>query len=220
MKDRLLKVGEAAERLAVTPQTVRKYRRQGKLKGYPTPGGQILYSEKEIDSYLERLTGKKTTEESEVKTAFYVRSSAGSKEELESQLEKLRELYGDALFEIKDRSSGLNEKRPGLKRLIELAKEGKINRICVTQKDRLSRFGNLYLTELFGAYGVKIEIAFDVADKSLNEELMDDFLSLIASFSGKLYRLRGTKEKKKLLNEANIRIEKSHETNDGTSSEG
>ena len=216
MKDRLLKVGEAAKKLALTPQTVRKYRRQGKLTGYPTPGGQILYSEKEIDSYLERLSGPNVTEETEVKTAFYVRSSTGSKQALESQLEKLREIYGEALFEIKDRSSGLNEKRPGLKRLIELAKEGKINRICITQQDRLSLFGNLYLEELFGAYGVEVETAFKETDKSLNQELMDDFMSIIASFSGKFYRLRGYEEKKKLLKEAETRIEKSHDSNDGT----
>ena len=112
MKDRLLKVGEAAKKMALTPQTVRKYRRQGKLKGYPTPGGQILYSEREIESYLERLNGTSQEQVREVKTAYYVRSSTGSSEALNSQLEKLREIYGEALFEIKDRSSGLNEKRP------------------------------------------------------------------------------------------------------------
>lgn len=216
MKDRLLKVGEAAKKMALTPQTVRKYRRQGKLKGYPTPGGQILYSEREIESYLERLNGTSQEQVREVKTAYYVRSSTGSSEALNSQLEKLREIYGKALFEIKDRSSGLNEKRPGLKRLIELAKEGKINRICITQKDRLSRFGNLYLEELFGAYGVEIVIAFDEADKSLSEELMEDFMSLIASFSGKFYRLRGYEEKKKLLSEAEKRIEENHDRHNRT----
>ena len=216
MKDKFLKVGQAAKKLAVTPQTIRKYRKQGKLNGYPTPGGQILYSEKEIDDYLKRLTDQKPEVITEPKTAFYVRSSTGSKEALESQLGKLRELYGKAQFEVKDRSSGLNEKRPGLKRLIELAKEGKINRICITQKDRLSRFGNLYLKELFEAYGVEIETAFRENDKSLNQELLDDFLSLTTSFSGKLYRLRGYEEKKKLLAQANKRVEESHDSNDGT----
>ncbi len=220
MKDRLLKVGEAAKKLALTPQTIRKYRREGKLKGYPTPGGQILYSEKEIDDYLKRLGGGEPEQEPTPKTAFYVRSSTGSKEALESQLKKLEEVYGPALFEVKDRSSGLSEKRPGLKRLIELAKEGKINRICITQKDRLSRFGNLYLEELFSAYGVAVEVAFGEADKSLNEELMEDFMSFIASFSGKLYRLRGYDEKKKLLKEADRRIEESHDSNDRTPAKG
>ena len=86
MKDKFLKVGQAAKKLAVTPQTIRKYRKQGKLNGYPTPGGQILYSEKEIDDYLKRLTNQKPEVITEPKTAFYVRSSTGSKEALESQL--------------------------------------------------------------------------------------------------------------------------------------
>ena len=59
-------------------------------------------------------------------------------------------------------------------------------------------------------------MAFETPDKSLNEELMQDFMTLIASFSGKFYRLRGYEEKKKLLAEAERRIEERNDSNNGS----
>lgn len=214
MEDEYIRVGEAARILKLTPQTVRKYRKEGKLNGYPTPGGQILYSKNEIEQYLRSLGGEPKKQKGG-QVVHYARSSTGSKKSLESQLQKLREKYGEADYEIKDRSSGLNENRPGLRKMIELAKKRKISAIRITQKDRLSRFGNAYLKELFGAYDVEIVEAFDTPDKSLNEELMEDFMSLIASFSGKFYRLRGYKERKKLLETALRKLEENDDSDDG-----
>lgn len=54
----------------------------------------------------------------------------------------------------------------------------------ITQKDRLTRFGNLYLSELFEAYNVRLHILFeDNKEIDLQEELMKDFMSLLASFN-------------------------------------
>ena len=195
-------VGEAAHMLRVTPQTVRRWRDAGKLTAFRTPGGQTLYSKEEILNII----GQPMRAE-EKGTAHYARSSDGNKKLMESQLEKLKDKYGEADYEIKDSASGLNENRRGLNRLIKLAREGKIDTIRVTQKDRLSRFGNRYLEELFDSYGVKVVYAFDENDKSLTEELMQDFMSLVASFTGKYYRLRGYEEQKKLLRTAERNIE-------------
>ena len=90
---------------------------------------------------------------------------------------------------------------------MDLAEDGKIDLIRVTQKDRLSRFGNKYLKRFFKAFDVEIEVAFEEERKDLNQELMEDFMSLIASFSGKFYRLRGYSEQEKLLNKAQGIIE-------------
>ena len=151
-------------------------------------------------------------------TAHYARSSDGNKKLMESQLEKLKDKYGEADYEIKDSASGLNENRRGLNRLIKLAREGKIDTVRVTQKDRLSRFGNRYLEELFDSYGVKVVDAVDENDKSLTEELMQDFMSLVASFTGKYYRLRGYEEQKKLLRTAEKNIEEKKKKRHGNDS--
>lgn len=193
-----LRASEAAELLCVTTQTVRKYHRTGKIIGYTTPGGQTIYKTSELYALLNQ--GHPNTADARPETtAYYLRASDGNKDRLHAQEQQLTDQYGTADYIITDKASGLNEKRKGLKRLINLAKEGKITRVIVTQKDRLTRFGYTYLEELFAAYDVEVIAAFDKQDKTLTEELMNDFMSLIASFAGKFYRLRGYEQQKELL---------------------
>ena len=68
---------------------------------------------------------------------------------------------------------------------------GKVNHVYVTYKDRLTRFGYHYLEKVFAHYGVRIIVVKDIEKaKSIEQELAEDLMSLIASFSGKLYGLR------------------------------
>lgn len=187
------------------------------LNGYPTPGGQTLYSRKEIEAFL--YGRPEEEEERPVRAAHYARSSNGSKKLINSQFEKLRETRGEPLYEIRDSGSGLNENRKGLQKLMELAEEGKIDVIRITQKDRLSRFGNTYLERYFKAFGVEVEPVFEDKKKDLNQELLEDFMSLLASFSGKFYRMRGYKEQRRLLEEAEGILQKKEEEKDGSHSE-
>ena len=75
-----------------------------------------------------------------------------------------------------------------------------VNRVFVTYRDRLTRFGFNYLETMFNAKGVKIVIVKQQTETmSVEQELMNDMMSLIASFSGKLYGMRskGKQENKK-----------------------
>lgn len=189
-----MRVKDVAEQLLVSPHTVRDYVNAGKLKCDYTPNGQRVFKQAYVDDFL----GK----ESEPITVFYTRSSSGSKELLASQEEKLTKLYGEPQKVYSDKGSGLNENRPGLTKLIEDAKKQKYNTLCITQKDRLSRFGYKYLADHLNTLGVEVVVAFDKDDKSLEEELMSDFMILLASFSGKFYRLRGKAQKEALLEKA------------------
>ena len=85
--------------------------------------------------------------------------------------------------------------------MIRDAKAGEFGTIYVTHLDRLSRFGISYLQILFEEYNVDIINLYD-DKKTYEDELMSDFMSLIASFSGKYYRLRNKDSQKKLLKEA------------------
>ena len=46
------RISEVAELFRVTPQTVRKYARDGKIPFATTPGGQTIYPKKEINALL------------------------------------------------------------------------------------------------------------------------------------------------------------------------
>ena len=92
---------------------------------------------------------------------------------------------------VKEVGSGLNDKRPKLEKLLEHVMDGKVNNIYVTYKDRLTRFGYHYLEKICEHYGVRIIVVKDIERrKSIEQELAEDLMSLIASFSGKLYELR------------------------------
>ena len=199
------RASEAAAFLRVTPQTLRKYRLQGKIKGYETPGGQHVYK---VDELKEIIEGPSATLPNENILAFYVRSSDGDDKKMDEQVRLLTEKYGEPNVVYRDKASGLNEKRKGLNRMLRDAQKHCITEIRFTQKDRLTRFGYDYLIMFFEDKNIKIGPAFDKPDKSLQEELMQDFMSLIASFSGKFYSLRGYEQKKRLLEDAQRELDR------------
>jgi hypothetical protein len=54
-----------------------------------------------------------------------------------------------------------------------------------------------YLLAYFNSYGVRIEKAEEVMSKSFENELVEDILSLMASFSAKIYGRRSSQNRKK-----------------------
>lgn len=196
----LLKPGEAARYLHVGYRALRKYQYAGLVKpAAHTPGGQALYDSRDLDE----LMGASNTVGKEDDTrgiAFYVRSSTGDPALLASQEEMLTRAYGKPWKVYKDKASGLNENRTGLSSLLRDARKGKINRVCITARDRFTRFGYKYLEQLLAYDDVRVVVLDDNLNrKSMQEELLQDFMSLLASFSGKYYKLRSLENKKKLL---------------------
>jgi predicted site-specific integrase-resolvase len=97
---------------------------------------------------------------------------------------------------LKEVGSGLNDKRKKIQELIRMVENNEVNRVFVTYRDRLTRFGFHYIETMFKAHGVEIVVVKDQAkEKSVQEELVEDMMALIASFSGKLYGLRSKKNK-------------------------
>lgn len=95
---------------------------------------------------------------------------------------------------IKDTGSGLNTKRRGLIQLMDEVQKGSVDKIFVTYKDRLTRFGYEYLETFFSYFKTQIVPISVKEEKNAQEELLEDMFSLIASFSGKLYGMRGRKK--------------------------
>jgi len=109
--------------------------------------------------------------------------------------------------EVTDVASGLSDKRPGLLRLMETARQGKITDIAVAYKDRLTRFGFGYLERFFSGYGVALHVVDGEDDrKSLQEELVDDLITIVTSFSGRLYGLRRHSKARPLVKAVKERV--------------
>jgi putative resolvase len=194
--DKLLLMKEACQLLGVTTKTIQRWDKEGKIKIVRTPGGRRRIPVSEV----ERLTGKSSS--SQRKIAIYARVSSNDqkqKGDLERQVEFIKGKISSSFLLVEtigEVGSGLNDKRKGLLKLMRLAKNGEITDLAIRYKDRLTRFGYGYLEEYFKSYYVTIHVMDETkTTKSVQEELADDLISIITSFSGKLYGLRSKKHK-------------------------
>ena len=180
-----MKLSEYARCNNISYRTAHRHWKQGLIQGKQLASGTIVVNE-EISQILE------TTD---VLAVLYARVSNGeNKANLETQLDRLRSFANAKGYtivkEIKEIGSGLNDKRPQLERILQ---SGGWNVLLVEDKDRLARFGLNYLQILLEREGRKVEIINNVLDS--RDDLMQDFVSIITSFTARLYGLRRSKRK-------------------------
>jgi len=151
-------------------------------------------------SEIERLKGSTN----ERLLVLYGRvSGQGQKDDLETQIERLQvwakiERPGRKTLVLSDIGSGLSPTRKYLSRLLKMVCEDRVGEVAVTYGDRLTRFGQEYLETLFESFGVTLTILEPGETKTPEQELTDDLLALIGSFSGRLYGMRSHKQKELL----------------------
>lgn len=96
-----------------------------------------------------------------------------------------------------DIASGINENRKDFNLLINDVISNKVDKVYISFKDRLTRFGFDYIKNIFAKYGVEIIILDDLeeSNKNFQDELTQDLISIIHHFSMKLYSNRRKKFK-------------------------
>ena len=198
--EKLYRMNEAAEQLGVSVKTLQRWDRNGKAQFVRTPHGQRRMKQSELD----RLLGRKySTTRSNRILVIYARVSSHeqkNKDDLQRQIDYIsdkmdKDMY-QTIMRIEDVGSGLNDKRKGLLKVLALAKEGKITDLAIRYRDRLTRFGFEYLKIYFESYQVTLHVLDDKEEtKNVQEELVEDLMAIITSFSGKLYGLRSHKNK-------------------------
>jgi predicted site-specific integrase-resolvase len=132
-----------------------------------------------------------------LKVAIYARvSSNQNRANLDTQVTRLKEYSmarGYQIVEVvKEVGSGVNDNRKKLKKLLESDSWGTL---IVEHKDRLTRFGFDYIEIFLNKEGRKIEVVNLAEDEK--SDLMQDLVSIIYSFSAKMYGLRRSKRKTK-----------------------
>src|SRR5437588_2446239 len=192
---KLLRISKAAHELGLHPFTVRKWIKAGKIQAIRV-GNEARVPRSEI----ERLAGKT---EGRLIVLYGRVSGQGQKSDLDTQLERLQawakeERAGKQTLVLSDIGSGLSASRSQLQRLLRLVREDQVAEIVVTYPDRLTRFGQEYLQALFDSFGVTLTVLDPKEDQTAEQELTDDLLALIASFSGRLYGMRSHKQKELL----------------------
>ena len=94
----------------------------------------------------------------------------------------------------------MNYRKKGLKRLLDGIINGSIDRLVLTHKDRLLRFGAELIFSICEEKGVEVVLINQGAEPSFEEELAQDVLEIITVFSARLYGSRSRKNKKLLGN--------------------
>ena len=197
----LVSIRKAAEILGCGTSTLRTWDADGSLKAVRTPGGQRRYLIEDLEKFQGIL--KKTSQRSEA-VAVYSRVSSHeqkAKGDLDRQKGRLLEYcvkQGYAVAHVMEEvGSGMTDTRPKMLRLFELAVKGELGRVVIEDKDRLARFNFNIFQKFFESHGVQVEWLENVLPKSYEAELVEDMVSLMASFSAKVYGKRSAENRKK-----------------------
>ena len=134
-----------------------------------------------------------------VNVALYARVSNNDKKD--SLINQLNRLNSYAIsngynikYSYKEIASGMNDNR---NKLIELLIKNDWDILIVENKDRLTRFGFNYIETLLKKMGKSIIVINKTNEDK--EDLMKDLISIIYSFSARMYGLRRKKNKQEII---------------------
>jgi predicted site-specific integrase-resolvase len=182
--------------------TLYRWEKQGLLHPLRTGGGHRRYSEAELLTVMG--AGRQETGDGS-RCAIYGRVSTRKQADsgnLRRQMERLKEVAKRrkyvVLGEYRDVASGLNEHRRELGVLLKGVAQNRFDVVLVEYRDRLARFGFGYLKEFCSSFNVRIEEVDDRPAQEPQEELVEDMISIMTSFSARLYGKRGGRVVKKL----------------------
>lgn len=199
---------QACEILGVHMQTLYNWEKAGKIEiiRHSDKGKRFYNVEKYLNENKQKTENDLKKEEQEENTNLknddkkknicYVRvSTIGQKDDLERQKEYMKKKYKKYEI-IEDIGSGINFNRRGLRKIIELSIDGKINKLVVAHKDRLTRFGFDLIEDLIKKYSNGIIILDDEKEskKEPKEELVEDVLQILNVYTAKMNGLRKYKK--------------------------
>lgn len=178
-----LKSKEFKKILGLSNQALYERRKKGQLKFKKVNEVFFYWLEENIETDTSRYN------------VIYCRvSNTKQKDDLDKQEQVLKEYAISNGFKVdyifKDIASGMNESRKDLNELIKLVVENKVNKVFISYKDRLTRFGYNYFEYIFKMFGTEIEVVNLTKEEDFQTELTQDLISIIHHFSMKMYSNR------------------------------
>ena len=182
-----MKSNEVLSMLGISRVTLCRYVKLGKIRVVELPNGYYSYNKEDVY----RLKGLDVKR----KKVIYARvSTSKQKKDLENQIENItayanKNGYGiDEVYS--DIASGMNLDRKGFTKLLSAVMANEIEEVYISYKDRLARLDFGLVIRLFSQYGTKITVINSSENKTAEEELFEDLMSVIHSFSMKAYSKR------------------------------
>lgn len=171
------KPSEVASMLNMSPSTIRNYINDGRLAVRVDGMNNRFYIAR--DSVVEFLKQSGLAMVSKG-VAIYVRGLS-----VERQLERL-EIFCrcNDVFDYKVYSDVSLMDKSGLKQLCQDVMDGKISKVYITHKDRISRFEFDFIELFFKHFGAYIVIVGDDSEEEIHKEYVDDVLSIMDALGG------------------------------------
>lgn len=183
-----MKSSEVLKYLNVTRVTLSRYVKLGKIKVVKLDNGYYDYDQSDV---------LKIKGVSERKNVIYSRvSTKKQKPDLDNQVKFLKSFCSQEHVKVDhvfaDISSGMNLDRRHLKELLDLVFDYKVDRVYISSKDRLTRTGFDLLKDIFGKFMTEIVVCQE-EDQTEEKDLLSEIVSIIHTFSMKMYSSRKKK---------------------------
>jgi putative resolvase len=188
-------VREAANRLNRCVKTLQRWDRTGVLPAKRTPTGRRYYEPRQLDEWLAEKQHLRTPERAVI--AYCRVSSKAQRPDLKNQRDVVTQFCvarGIANVDyVEEIGGGLNFKRTKFTALMDRVCAGEVAALVVAHKDRLARFGFDLLRHLCDAHDCQL---FIINDEKLSpeREMVEDLMTIVHCFSGRLYGLRNYKK--------------------------
>ncbi len=194
-----MKSKEVLKILKISRVTLWKYVKSGKIRVKQEPNGYYIYNDSDVYS----LAG---IEDGRLNVVYARVSTQKQKQDLQNQIENCisfinaKGISVDSIYS--DIKSGMSLDRKGFMEFLNAVMAFKIKAVYISYKDRLARLSYELVEKLFSDYGTKIVIINQCESISLEQELFEDIMQTIHSFSMKMYSKR--RIAKKLLLESKV----------------
>lgn len=195
---RYVTAAEIKRELHIVPSTLKRWKDNGLIRYKKLSSQKFLY---DIDSFSE--ISEENSDEFNHDNVIYARVSGSSqKNDLDSQIDLIKTfmlsngIKPDAVY--KDIASGMNEQRTAFKELLERIFRREIKCVYISFKDRLTRFGFGYFKDIFEYFGTSVFVLDETNEtpKSYQQEMCEDLIAIIHTYSMRLYNDRKKKLKK------------------------
>jgi predicted site-specific integrase-resolvase len=180
--------------------TLRHWANKGELKVRKSPGGKRFYYVPDLRRLFhlpepaqeEEEIEDQVKEEKKREVVGYARvSSNKQRPDLDRQIEYIRDSYPDIRI-ISDVGSGLNYKRKGLKRLLDIVSTGNVKTVVVTYSDRLCRYGLELLEWILDQNDTELlvlceesHLPGDEGEGELSRDVLDVCNFFVAQYNGR-----------------------------------
>jgi putative resolvase len=180
---KFLTINEASYFSGIGSQTLRKMVDNKLVQSFLTPSGHRRINKESLQKLCNPMSDVKTPEISKDNFIYTRVSSKKQSDDLSRQIEYMSRPEYSNYHLIQDIGSGINFKRKGLQRILDSCLSGTIGEVIVAHKDRLSRFGFDLIELIITKAGGKITLLDNQCNKSTEQELAEDLLSIVNIFT-------------------------------------